>query len=333
MRPFRYLFFLIIPASVYFSLVSNGWLTFSALAAAFGVLPVLELFLRPNDENLDRELEKSIGNQKIFNLWLYLNIPIVFGAVLIYLDHIHTDPLRTYEIVGKTIALGILLGVNGINVAHELGHRKEKLDQILAQVLLLTSFYTHFFIEHNKGHHLNVSTHEDPSSARYKESIYHFWWRSVSQTYLSAWKLEGKHMLALQVIQVLWVILLYGFFGLDVVLYLIAAIIGFLLLESVNYIEHYGLSRKSISPTLYEKAKPEHSWNSNHPLGRLVLFELSRHSDHHYQPQRPYQILKHHNQSPQLPTGYPGMILLALIPPVFFNVMDKQMRKFGIITV
>lgn len=331
MKSLRYLFFLIIPAAVYFSLFSTGWLTFSALATAFGILPLVELFLQPKDENLDLDFEKKLRNQKIFDFWLYINIPIVFGAIFIYLNHIQSEPLHTYELVGKTSAIGILLGVNGINVAHELGHRKEKFHQVMAQILLLSSMYTHFYIEHNKGHHLNVSTPEDPSSARYKESIYHFWWRSVSQTYISAWKLAGKHMLALQIIQIIWVLILYKIYDIYVALYLAAAVIGFLLLESVNYIEHYGLRRKSITPTLYEKAKPEHSWNSNHPIGRLVLFELSRHSDHHYQPQRPYQILKHHKESPQLPTGYPGMILLAFVPPIFFNVMDKQMRNFGLL--
>ena len=326
----RYSFFLVIPLSVFVSLYGNQWFSFTALLTAFGLLPFLELFLKPNKKNLDPSKEINFRSSRFFDLWLYLNIPIVFYALFLYLGSVHSGGLSFIELVGKTLAVGILFGVNGINVAHELGHRKEPYHQWMAQILLLSSLYAHFFIEHNRGHHLNVSTPEDPSSARYRESIYHFWWRSVTQTYLSAWHLDWKHMLVLQLTQATWVALLFYFFQFDSLFYLGASVIGFLLLESVNYIEHYGLTRNKVSETRYEKAKPQHSWNSNHPMGRLVLFELSRHSDHHYQPQRPYQILRHHDESPQMPTGYPGMILLALIPPLFFNVMDEQMSKFGL---
>ena len=330
MQVARYSFFLVIPISVFASLYGKDWFSFTALLTAFGLLPFLELFLTADKNNLDPSIEQIYRSTRLFDFWLYLNIPIVFYALFVYLNLVHTGALSMVELTGKTLALGILFGVNGINVAHELGHRKEAYHQWMAQVLLLSSLYTHFFIEHNRGHHLNVSTPEDPSSARYRETIYHFWWRSVTQTYFSAWRLDWKHMVILQLFQLSWVFFLFYLFQLDALFYLAAAMIGFLLLESVNYIEHYGLTRNKVSDTRYEKAKPQHSWNSNHPMGRLVLFELSRHSDHHYQPQRPYQILRHHDESPQMPTGYPGMILLALIPTLFFNVMDEQMSKFGL---
>ena len=103
--------------------------------------------------------------------------------------------------------------------------------------------------------------------------------------------------------------------------------IGFLLLETVNYLEHYGLQRQQKSSGRYERVRPEHSWNSNHPVGRALLFDLTRHSDHHANPNRKYPVLRHFDASPQLPTGYPGMILLALVPPVWFSVMHPHIER------
>jgi alkane 1-monooxygenase len=113
-------------------------------------------------------------------------------------------------------------------------------------------------------------------------------------------------------------------------LFIAAALMGGMLLETVNYIEHYGLSRNKTSEESYERVQPHHSWNSNHVIGRLMLFELSRHSDHHYLASRKYQVLRHMDQAPQMPTGYPGMILLSLVPPLWFKVMHSEIKKQGI---
>jgi alkane 1-monooxygenase len=119
------------------------------------------------------------------------------------------------------------------------------------------------------------------------------------------------------------------FFGGTILLYfLAAATCGFLLLETVNYIEHYGLAREKMSSGGYEAVKPHHSWNSDHLLGRLLLFELSRHSDHHYRAARKYQVLRHMEPSPQMPTGYPGMMVLAMVPPLWFAVMNPRSRQW-----
>jgi alkane 1-monooxygenase len=210
----------------------------------------------------------------------------------------------------------------------------------MAKALLLTSQYIHFFIEHNKGHHKNVATHEDPSSARLNESIYVFYPRTIIFSYISAWKIATdemkkknrswlqNEMLQAQLIQLAFILLIYSLLGLKVMLfYLAAAFMGILLLECVNYIEHYGLSRAKKESGIYERAMPHHSWNSNHVIGRLMLFELSRHSDHHYIASRKYQILRHHDHSPQMPTGYPGMMILAHIPPLWFWVMHSNMKQ------
>jgi alkane 1-monooxygenase len=203
----------------------------------------------------------------------------------------------------------------------------------------------HFFIEHNKGHHKHVATPHDPSTAKYKQSVYAFWIQTFVGTYLSAWHIaidESKkknravpflnnEMFLFQLIQIGFVLAIFYFFGLSIMLYFMgAALLGATLLETVNYIEHYGLSREKGTGELYERVKPHHSWNSNHVIGRLMLFELSRHSDHHYLASRKYQVLRNMEEAPQMPTGYPGMIVLSLFPPVWFSIMHKQMKKYSL---
>jgi alkane 1-monooxygenase len=247
-----------------------------------------------------------------------------------------------WDTVGRIWVMGMLCGVFGINVGHELGHRVHRGEQLLAKMLLLTSQYMHFFIEHNKGHHKRVATPEDPSSARFGEWVYSFYFRTIVLSYVSAWKIAANdarknghqalsfhnEMIQFSLIQLLFITIITVFFGWTVTLYyLAAAAIGIILLETVNYIEHYGLKRKSIGNGIYERALPAHSWNSDHVIGRLMLFELSRHSDHHYLASRKYQLLRHHDDAPQMPTGYPGMMLLSLIPPVWFYVMNNRIKK------
>jgi alkane 1-monooxygenase len=241
--------------------------------------------------------------------------------------------------------MGLLCGTFGINVAHELGHRVNKFEQTLAKLLLLTSLYMHFYIDHNQGHHKHVATPGDPSSAKLNQSLYAFWPQTLIGTYMSAWHIAAKalekkgksafslqnEMLQFQIIQAAFVFGIYWFWGAKVtLLFVIAALIGGMLLETVNYIEHYGLSRNKTSEDNYERVQPHHSWNSNHVIGRLMLFELSRHSDHHYLASRKYQILRHMDNAPQMPTGYPGMILLSLVPPLWFKVMHAEIKKQGI---
>jgi alkane 1-monooxygenase len=174
--------------------------------------------------------------------------------------------------------------------------------------------------------------------------VYLFYFRTIIFSYLSAWHIandevrkKGKavfsitnEMLQVHLVQIAFVTGVYFIFGGWIMLYFIgAAFMGILLLETVNYIEHYGLQRKETTNGNYERALPQHSWNSNHVYGRLLLFELSRHSDHHYLASRKYQILRHHEEAPQLPTGYPGSMLLSLVPPLWFYIMHKRIRRFA----
>ncbi len=339
LAPLKYLSVFSLPALAYVSFNSTGWLTYLPLIEAFVLIPILELFFKPNPNNLSEEESKSRLSNKIYDLLVYSVVPVQLIFLFLFLRSMQTPDLDLITKIGRISTMGMLCGVMGINVAHELGHRTKKYEQWMSKALLMTSLYMHFFIEHNRGHHKNVSTSLDPSSARLGESLYKFWFRSVKYTYLSAWKLESKRlnklgrsafsisneMLHFQIIQLSLLALIYYFFGLIVMLYfIIAAIIGFLLLETVNYIEHYGLSRKKEGDR-YERVMPVHSWNSDHVVGRIVLFELSRHSDHHFIASRKYQVLRHMDNSPQMPTGYPGMMMMATIPPLWFSIMNNRL--------
>ena len=322
-------------------LTSNGWLTFLLPIFAFIVIPLLELTLKVSEENLSKEQEEKLLVNKMYDWVVYLVVPIQWGLLILFLFSVQ-EKLEVYELIGRIVTFGLACGVFGINVAHELGHRTKKYEQWMSKALLLTSQYMHFFIEHNRGHHKNVSTKDDPATSRYGELVYSFWFRSVMMGYISAWKLEffklGKQgrsklhwrneMVFYSICQSgLLIAILFLFNWQTMVMYWISAIIGILLLETVNYIEHYGLQRHIGDTGNFKKVLPVHSWNSNHSLGRGILFELSRHSDHHYRANRKYQILRHFEESPQMPTGYPGMIILALFPPLWFYVMNKRVMN------
>lgn len=342
---------IILPIIVAIPIWFGGVWSFFAVIFAFGFIPFVELFVSGSKDNLTKEQEQEERKNRYYDYLLYSLVPIQFMLIAFYGWRISQLNLEWYEYLGMTISLGVSCGVVGINLGHELGHRAKKYEQQLAKALLLSSMYMHFFIEHNRGHHKHIATPLDPATARLNEPIYTFYIRSIRDSWKSAWELErgrlakaGKpffswenEMVRFQVFQIGFLVLLFGLFsvvgaggvlsGLAVTLgFLGSATVGFLLLETVNYIEHYGLLRKEVSPGRYEKVKPHHSWNSNHTLGRLLLFELTRHSDHHYNAGRKYQILRHFDDAPQMPTGYPGMMITALIPPLWFKIMNRQVE-------
>jgi alkane 1-monooxygenase len=342
-KDFKYLIAYFLPLSVFLGLYFRDIWSFAGIFVGFVAIPILEQFLTGTTENLSENQSQIKEKSFFFDLLLYLNLPILYAIVAFYFYSITTPPVSLLEIIGMTSSTGMLIGTLGINVAHELGHRSGKIDQWFAKALLVPALYTHFTIEHNLGHHKNVATDLDPASAKKNETIYAFWWRSVKGTYLNAWKIN-QHILkknqksflslsndlllghALQLIYLSVVGLLAG--PSAIFLAISIAIVGFLLLESVNYIEHYGLRRNILPNGKMETVMPWHSWNSNHELGRIFLYELTRHSDHHFKATRKYQILRHFDESPQLPFGYPGSILLALLPPFWFKKMNPTLLKF-----
>lgn len=341
-RVLKYLLPFIFFAGALRSFNTQGWMVWIPLGIAWILIPLIELLVKPDPANMGAAEEELARKNPSYDVLLYLVVVLQFVALYEFLDGLMNTNLPWYDIAGRIWVMGLLCGTFGINVGHELGHRVNKFEQTLAKALLLTSLYMHFFTEHNKGHHKRVATPEDPSSARYGEAVYTFYFRTIIFSYLSAWhiandevKKKGRtvfsiynEMIQFHLIQAAFIAGIYLLFGFWPTLYfLLAALIGILLLETVNYIEHYGLQRKATAPGKYERAMPEHSWNSDHVLGRLFLFELSRHSDHHYLASRKYQVLRHHDSAPQMPTGYPGMMLLSLCPPAWFFVMNKKIKQ------
>jgi alkane 1-monooxygenase len=321
-----------------FSFRTEGLGAWSVLLFAFVLVPLLDILFGPSENHISREQRKNLEQSRIYDWLLYLVVPLQYFCLFDFLNHgIHSDGPVLF---GRLIGMGILCGVLGINVAHELGHRHSVAEQWMAKLLLITSGYGHFFIEHNRGHHRKVGTHDDPATARKGESLYGFWWRSVIHSYLSAWRIENNsrqnkrlrvwhwqnEMIQIHAMQLaLWMAIMALFGWKALLLAIMAGVIGFLLLESIDYIEHYGLQRKEIKPGIYERVNEMHSWNCDFLPGRLLLFELSLHSDHHINSSIKYQALNSHRNSPQLPTGYPGSVIMALLPPLWFYVMNKRL--------
>jgi alkane 1-monooxygenase len=339
-RFIKYSIPLLFNIGAWFSFQHAGWATWAAVLFGFVAIPLLELLIPPDHRNPDANEEALAKDDRLYDWILYCIVPIQYAVLYQFLTHIGDAGLSVSDTIGRIMTMGLMCGVMGINVGHELGHRVNFTEQTMARMLLLTSLYMHFFIEHNRGHHKYVGTPADPSSARRNEPLYLFWLRSITGVYHNAWTIatdeqrkKGKtwlhnEMLHYQLIQLAFLLLIGLLFGWMVLGYFIlAAILGILLLETVNYIEHYGLQRKPLGDGKYERAMPHHSWNSDHVVGRVMLFELSRHSDHHYLASRKYQLLRHHDSSPQLPTGYPGSMLLAMLPPLWFSVMNKRIDK------
>lgn len=342
MKRLKYLSILLLPITVYISFTSTGWMTFLPAIVFFGGVPALELLFKADAKNFNKEEEKLEKVNLIYSSILYLMIPIQFAFLGYFFIVIHDNGLSFVDISGRIFSMGLMCGVIGINVGHELGHRNNRIDEFLGELLLLTSLNTHFLPYHNGGHHYHVATPKDAATARKNEILYIFWFRSHFTSYIQAWQIENKRlslndkhwfhiqnrMIVYTICNILLLSLLYFFLGsYGLLCFLAAAMAGILLLETVNYIEHYGLLRKKNEHGRYEKVKRTHSWNSDHIIGKMLLFNLSRHSDHHYNGSKHYQLLKSLPESPQMPTGYPGMMLLSLFPPLWFVVMNKKIQN------
>lgn len=252
----------------------TGFAVWVTLIIAFVIIPLLELVLKPDQYNAGQAEEELLSNDRIYEWLLYLILPMQILALYLFLLNITQAGLSFSEVLGRTLTMGLLCGTFGINVAHELGHRVNKGEQLLAKTLLLTSLYMHFIIEHNRGHHKHVATPTDPSSAPYHISLYGFWIRSITGVYNGAWHIANdemrkknhspwhweNEMLQIHVVEIAFCLLIFLVFGVTVLgFFLQAALFGILLLETVNYIEHYGLARTRRENGLFERAMPHHS--------------------------------------------------------------------------
>nr|WP_232541519.1 alkane 1-monooxygenase [Nocardia bovistercoris] len=302
------------------------------------VIPTLDRLIGDDGTNPRDEDYERLSNDRYYRWCTYLFLPIQLIGLIIASAMWAGDDLSLADKFGLAATLGFVSGI-GINAAHELGHRVEHLERWLAKVALAQSGYGHFFVEHNRGHHVRVATPEDPASARLGESLWEFLPRSVIGGFRSAVALERERLGRLgkrwfdprnHILQA-WAMTLALFatltllFGPQVLPWLLLqAVIGAALLETVNYVEHYGLLRERRANGLYRRCSARDSWNSDRLVTNVFLFHLQRHSDHHANPGRRYQTLRSSAQAPQLPAGYATMIVLAAIPPLWRSVMDKR---------
>jgi alkane 1-monooxygenase len=322
-------------------LTGLGIFWFYGPVLVFGIFPLLDLAVGLDARNPPESVIKQLEQDRYYRWCTYLYLPVQYGGLIFACWLWAYGKLSVVDSVGLALTVAMVSGI-AINTAHELGHKRASVERWLSKVALAQSGYGHFFIEHNRGHHVRVATPEDPASSRLGESFYRFWPRTVIGSLRSAWELERIRLRRLQ--SSIWTprndilsawamtVVLYGglvaVFGVVVLPYLlIQAVLGFSLLEVVNYLEHYGLLRQRREDGRYERTRPEHSWNSNNTASNVLLYHLQRHSDHHANPVRRYQALRHVEEAPQLPTGYAGMILTAVIPPLWRRVMDHRVLE------
>jgi alkane 1-monooxygenase len=323
------------------------------------LLPALDRFFGPDGQNPPDEAMERLENDKYYRYCTYIYIPfqyasVLLGAYLFTASNLNwlgfEGGLGWFGKIGVALSVGVLGGV-GINTAHEMGHKKDTLERWLSKITLAQTAYGHFYIEHNRGHHVRVSTPEDPASSRFGETFWEFLPRSVIGSARSSVHLEAQRIrrlgtspwnprtyLSNDVLNA-WAMsaVLFGaliaVFGAGVIPFIvIQAIFGFSLLEAVNYLEHYGLLRQKLDTpsggkARYERCAPVHSWNSDHIVTNLFLYHLQRHSDHHANPTRRYQTLRSMEGAPNLPSGYASMISLTYFPPLWRKVMDHRVLE------
>jgi alkane 1-monooxygenase len=305
----------------------------------FVAFPILDIAVGVDATNPPDSILKWLEQDRYYRWCTYVFIPIQYAGLILACYLWSSGDLSVLDSLGLAFTVGVVGGI-AINTAHELGHKRESSEKWLSRVALAQTGYGHFFIEHNRGHHVRVATPEDPASSRLGESFWAFLPRTVSGSLSSAWGIEcarldrvGKsHWSWHSDLLTAWAMTIALFAALAVVFgpvvlpyLLLQAVLGFSLLEVVNYLEHYGLRRNKREDGRYERCLPEHSWNSNNVASNVLLYHLQRHSDHHANPTRRYQALRHVEEAPQLPTGYAGMIVLAWFPPLWRRVMDPRL--------
>ncbi len=330
----RFLLILLLPGFSVLSIGSGaaqaGWWT---LAILFTVA-ALDAFM-PGGQRSPPPLAETERGTRVM-LWVVrLYVPVQLALLVV--GAMAAATASWFTVLGLSFAVGFVTGAQGITLAHELGHSRNRFDRFLAWVLMTSVNYSHFMVEHYRGHHPRAATWEDPASARQGESLWQFFPRTLAGSFLSAWRLEGLRLsqhgrswlssplawcLALNVAVVL---ALWSLFAIQIVAFWIGqSIMAIALLETVNYIEHYGLQRKTSPAGQREPFAMAHAWNADHVVSNSLLANLQRHSDHHMHAWKPFPTLQA-LPGPQLPTGYAGCLMLAALPPVWFAVMHPRL--------
>jgi len=305
----------------------------------YGFAPLIDMVFGEDRNNPPEEVVMQLNQDPYYRRLTYVVVPLHLISLVGTAWYATTQPLSGWAVLALAVVAGLTAGL-AINTGHELGHKNSNLEKRLAKIVLAIAGYGHFTIDHNRGHHRDVSTPEDVASSRMGESIYKFAARELPGAFLRAWAIEKDRLTRRgrplwhpnnQILQsyalsaILWLALIFAFGWIMVPFLLIHNFFAAWQLTSANYVEHYGLLRGKDTDGRYERCEPHHSWNSNHIYSNLVLFHLERHSDHHTHPLRRYQSLRHYPDLPRLPNGYFGVYLLAYAPWLWFYVMDKRL--------
>lgn len=310
----------------------------------YTLIPLFDRLIGEDESNPPDGIMAALAQEKYYRYVVFAAIPAQYLSFIGGTYLAVRGDLVWYQWLGLLVSVGMTSGL-AINVGHELGHQTSKLERWLAKIALAPVMYGHFYVEHNRGHHVRVATPEDPATSRFGESFYEFLPRCVYGSIKSAWEIEkqrlekqGKSVWSIENDNLqAWAITAALFAAMTAWLgwwalpfMIVQGAYGGSLLEVVNYLEHYGLRRQKKTDGSYERCQPHHSWNSNHTATNIFLYHLQRHSDHHANPTRSFQTLRNFEGVPRLPNGYAGMIVVAYIPWLWFRVMDpKVVQHFG----
>lgn len=332
-----------LPAVVALGVLLGGpWIALGPVVL-FVMIPLLDVVGGMDKENPE-EAPRGKNRDALQDAPLWLWFPTQFALLGWTCWEVSTGRYSWGELAGLAFSLGLIAGAGGINVAHELMHRRGKAERAMAELMMTGVSYTHFCVEHVHGHHRYVATPLDPASSVLGETVFRFWPKSIIGGLRSFWRIEtarvekrGRGRFGLGDRRLRYVLLLtlayglaYAFTGVPGALFFGAqSFVGILLLETINYLEHYGLRRDEISPGKYERVRPQHSWNASQRVTNWYLYNLQRHSDHHYMASRPYWQLRHFDDVPQLPFGYATAFLVALCPPLWFRIMNHRVDAWN----
>lgn len=327
-----------------FGLWHGGWAVVLLPLYSWGLFSLLDALTGLNTENADLETPEAglFWYRLITLIWFPVEAAVLYGAIWVVTHH---GGYSAAALVVLFFGMGVISGTVGINYSHELMHQKAVGERWLGDLLLALVLYSHFRSEHLRVHHPWVGTPRDAVTARYNEGFHRFFPRVLVQCYASAFRAE-RAMLArrglpwwhrtnpfwrywvLEALALLAAFAIGGWLGLA--LFLWQAFVAVWQLELVNYIEHYGLTRRHLGEGRYEHVLPRHSWNAAHRASNWLLINLQRHSDHHYKPDRRFPLLQNHDaaQAPQLPFGYPLMTMAAMVPPLWRRVMNPRVRAW-----
>lgn len=309
------------------------------LLIGYGLMPLLDALIGEDLNNPPEEVVPQLEADRYYRWLTWLTVPLYFVTLIVCAGWAGTQSLPWWALLVLAYVAGTNSGM-GLTTGHELGHKHNALEQWLAKLILAVPAYGHFTVEHGRGHHRWVSTPEDHASARMGESIYRFALRELPGGIRRAWQLESQRLALLgfspwswrngmlqsyAITAVLQLGLIAAFGPVMIVFLAVHNVVAWWQLTSANYVEHYGLLRAKLPSGQYEAPQPHHSWNTNHLVTNLALFHLQRHSDHHANPSRRYQSLRHFPDLPQLPSGYFGMFTLAYFPRAWFRVMDARL--------